>query len=103
MQEARVKFNLGKTEEFRAILGRLLVSIPKNEFYFEISASSFTMYVYDPEGHQVRLCINLEASFFEELTCINPVVFSMANVRDFFNNIAMSPFQVQQIDLSQRP
>lgn len=94
MQEARVKFSHSKISEFRAILGRLLTSIMKNEFYFEISKQNLTMYVYDPELHQARLCSSFEPSFFEEINSSTLMVFSMPNLRDFFNNLGLSPIQV---------
>lgn len=98
MQEARVKFSNAKIAEFRTILGRLLLSMPRNEFYIEISNKCMTMFVYDPELHQIRLCTTLDASFFQEINCSGLMVFSVPNLRDFFNNFSLSPIQVKKFN-----
>lgn len=95
MQQARLKFSHGKIGEFRAILGRMLFSAMRNEFYIEISNESFSMYVYDQELHQVRLCATFETSFFEEIVCIKKMTFMFMNLREFFNVIGLSPFPVE--------
>lgn len=96
MPEASVILNPVRVNELKSILGRLLVSLFRNEFYVDISMHSLILYVYDTEKHQARFCAELESSFFEEFITTSNFTVSITNVKNLFNTLSLSSYKVHR-------
>lgn len=94
MAEASFILSPGRLGEFKSILGRLLVSLYRNEFYLNFSLNSLTLYVYEVEKHQARFCAILESTYFEEYKASSPFTVTIANLKLLFNTLSICSFKV---------